>query len=279
MPTAPSSPQILDSNFQRLSDHLIVHFRAVDYDGKPIPGEPEIIGPIEMDAAHEMGFNWQSSFEQTGPESKAPAITAMLQAGALTPLTNSIANAALSVATASGSAGVRSLFNSVGTELKGITTDLKDLRGSTGITKINSTQIFSGSAPSKISCRLLFRAWSDPVKEVEAPLRKLMEWATPQYLSPNPVLAQLVVGNKVTKKGIVGYLLPSTAPLLVSFRYGQHYFQKMVIESISEPLTSPRDKNGHYTECSVGLTLATLKSPERKDIAPYFRQATWSPQA
>ena len=172
------------------------------------------------------------------------------------------------------------LFNSAGTALKGVVADLKDLRGSTGITKINSTQIFGGSSPSKISLTLLFKAWSDPIKEVEAPLRKLMEWAVPQALAQQGVLTGLVTGAKAAnRRNIVNYLLPSTAPRLVSFRYGQRYFQKMVIESISEPLTSPRDKDDHYTSCSVGITLATLKSLERKDIAPYFRQGTWNPQA
>ena len=45
----------------------------------------------------------------------------------------------------------------------------------------------------------------------------------------------------------------------------------MVIESIEEPITSPRDKNGNYVECVIPMTLATLTALDRADIVSYFQ--------
>ncbi len=42
----------------------------------------------------------------------------------------------------------------------------------------------------KIQVVALFRAWSDPATEVEAPVKKLLEWALPQELAQEvPLMA------------------------------------------------------------------------------------------
>ena len=48
---------------------------------------------------------------------------------------------------------------------------LKQFEGRTGITKLNSTQVFTGMPPVKIQVTALLRAWRDSASEVEAPLR------------------------------------------------------------------------------------------------------------
>ena len=86
------------------------------------------------------------------------------------------------------------------TRLKGF---LAQFEGRTGITKLNSTQVFNGMPPVKIQVTALFRAWRDSMKEVEAPFNKLMEWALPIELSKDgSVLARAAE----TAKGDMGYV-------------------------------------------------------------------------
>ncbi len=264
----------LGSNWQGLHPSLIAHFRPVDYDGNFL-NEPEVVAPL-LEGGMESGqSNWQSPFESMGPESKAPALVAMLQSGAVLPLINAIKSDLNDLATgkginsspaqlASGAAAFASrAANYVGTSLSGI-------RGRTGVTKINSTQVFSGMPPIKLSITLLFRAWSDPVTEVMQPISQLLQWAVPQHLSPDGVLAGIVDGRN-GQSGILNNLLPSTAPLLLNFRFGNRVYQKMVIESYELPITAPRDNNGNWTDVSMPITLATLTALDRQDIFELFQ--------
>ena len=43
--------------------------------------------------------------------------------------------------------------------------------------------------PIKIPITMYFRAWSDPLNEVETPVNQLFEWALPQNLADNSILA------------------------------------------------------------------------------------------
>lgn len=147
--------------------------------------DPDVVRAPLIDANLEILLNWQSPFESAGPESRAPGAMAMLQSGALQPVLASM-----------------DLFRSKrdgpsGEEMAGMMdkTDsfLKQFEGRTGITKLNSTQVFSGMPPIKITCTALFRAWADAAKEVEAPFNRLMEWALPVQLSKDAsILARAV---------------------------------------------------------------------------------------
>lgn len=264
----------LTSDWGRLSKKLLASFYAVDYDGNPTENSPEVIAPIIEGGSFSMQMNWQSPFENMGPESKAPALTALIQSGALLPLqdragesTKVVGNVAPQLQRAIDSVGS-------GTDSFGITgtqSSLRDLRGVSGVTKINSTQIFSGMAPAKFSMTLLFRAWRDAYKEVEEPLRQLQKWAVPIDLAEQGA----IVGNLSGEFGNlalldISRLLPSRAPTLIAMRYGNTTFQKLVIESIEEPITSPRGKDGFYTEIAVPITLATLTALDRDDIVSAF---------
>jgi len=67
--------------------------------------------------------------------------------------------------------------------LEALGNEAKNLEGQTGITKLNSRQVFSGLPPIKIPITMYFRAWANAQDEVERPINQLFEWALPQELA------------------------------------------------------------------------------------------------
>lgn len=247
---------ILKSDWTGLSHHLIARIYPVDYDGKPIGGH-EVHAPFEQPNM-EISLNWQSPFENAGPESNAPALTAMLQSGALQPLMNILGDSVMSVDKSWGG--------------KMLATDkaMQDFQGRTGITKLNSTQIFSGMAPAKITSSLIFRAFKDARTEVDQPFNQLMQWALPQYLAKDGALneiAKVVQSGSRNLKDYLGSLMPSEAPQLVGLQYKRRSFNRMVIESIADPLDSPITQEGYYASAIVPITLSTLTALDTNDWA------------
>lgn len=184
-------------------------------------------GPL-VDSNLESVLNWQSPFEQAGPESKAPALFAMLQSGALQPIVDSLNPFANKKTSASDPQSQQQAE-----------TFLKQFEGRTGITKLNSTQVFNGMPPVKITVTVLFRAWRDAASEVEAPFNKLMEWALPIELAKD---GSLLSRAAETVRGTMGYveaLLPSKSPTRIAMKYKGNLYSPLVIESIGMPMNSP----------------------------------------
>ncbi|CAG9163856.1 hypothetical protein [Cupriavidus pinatubonensis] len=204
----------------------------------------EVHCPI-TDGNSEMTLNWQSPFENTGPDSKAPALSGMLQSGSL-------------------NANLQAMVGAGGGEQSDVLAELQRAAGRTGITKLNSTQIFSGMPPVKLSMTLHFRALINPVAEVQAPIAQLKEWALPQFLADDGVIATAVKNSG--KGGLSQTIFPSMAPQIVGLRYGDLTYEPLVIESVSEPITNPRSSDGVAVSCAVQVTLATLTALDRRDV-------------
>ena len=200
-----------------------------------------------MDANLDIPLGWISPFENAGSDKAVPGISSMLQSGAIQPWA---------------------------TSAKGAET-LGKFEGRTGITKLNSTQVFAGMQPLKITAVALFRAWSDPASEVMAPVTQLIKWALPQELAPDgPILSLLkaakqIADGKPLSEGAAMGLLPSIAPTKIAMKYKGMLYLPLVIESIGMPLSSPihqRDGNLEgFTELAVPLTLCTLAAIDRSD--------------
>lgn len=237
----------LSSLWDGLSPHLIASIFRCDRKGKALTDEPVIRAPM-MEAELEVSLNWQSPFEQAGPESKAPALMAMLQSGALQPFVDAIQGKQEGEADRSQSSEF-----------------LKQFEGRTGITKLNSTQVFTGMPPARIQGQLLFRAWLNAQREVEVPINQLMQWALPEELSDDgTVLTRLVEAGK-GEKDAIDALMPSFSPVLVGITYKGKTFAPMVIEMVGLPLSSPVDSSGHFVEMVVPITISTLTAMDSKD--------------
>jgi hypothetical protein len=263
------APRVLKSDWTGLNPVLLAKFYPLKHtsggwaqstdvrrisaaDNFTIDDGYEVWCPI-TDGQSEMSLNWYSPFE--GAESKAPTISSMLQSGSLSPF-------------------VQAIGERVGatSDADWVSAALASAEGRVGITKLNSTQVFQGMPPVKLSMMLQFRALIDPVAEVKAPLSMLKQWAVPQYLASDGVLANAAKNG--INENIVETAFPSMAPQIIGMRYGDMTYPPLVIESISDPITGPRSSDGVLISCSVSVTLATLTAVDRRDIQGIYTRST-----
>jgi len=209
----------------------------------------EVHTPI-TDGSQEMSANWSSPFEGAGAESKIPTLSSMLQSAALTPDVTAL----IEKVNQDGGENVGRLLSAA--------------TGRTGITKLNSTQVFSGMPPVKLSFTAHFRALTDPQSEVREPITQLEQWAVPQYLANDGVLAG-ALKNGLRNIGLET-VFPSVAPQLLAMKYGDQTILPVVIESISKPITVPRSSKGAVLNVAVQLTVATLTAIDRRDVAGFY---------
>lgn len=234
--------------WDNLNPNLLATIYEVDHNGHIIPGTAIIQAPFSEDVTIEASLNWQSPFEGAGAESKAPALMSMLQSGAFQPLIDSIGGKTKEV-----------LQNTV-----------DEARGRTGITKLNSTQVFSGMPPMKIQGNLILRAWENPVKEVENPLDTLMKWSLPYFLAPEGTLLSNAVNfAQGNGKTLIETIMPSEAPPMVALTYKGRTYGPLVIESINLPIGSPVDVNGNFTNMLIPVTFSTLTAIDGNDWMKY----------
>ncbi|MDR1936432.1 MAG: hypothetical protein LBS49_12785 [Candidatus Accumulibacter sp.] len=247
----------LSSLWDGLSPYLIASFYQVRRVGQGrdaywerIADSPIVKAPL-TDANLEMVLNWQSPFEQAGPETRAPAIFAMLQSGTLQPVIDAL-NPLKSDKQTSG-------------KYEAGTGTLSQFEGRTGITKLNSTQVFNGMPPVKITVTALFRAWANAATEVEAPFEQLMQWALPVHLDADSTILSRAAEAVKGGRDWVDALMPSQSPVKIAMQYKGRCYSPLVIESIGVPLNSPVTSEGKYVSLLVPLTLCSLTAIDRKD--------------
>lgn len=237
----------IGSDWTGINKNLLAQVWACDERGAPIEGDP-VIGMVDGAFDIQGSANWQSPFEQSGPESIKPGLTAMLQTGSLQSFLNSIVSRD----------GGGKLANETNVTLD-------KLKGRTGMTKLNSVQVYTGSAPLKISTTLFFRAFKDPAKEVETPLEQLAMWCMPRKLAEGGFLAEAI---KTIRAGgdAVSVLFPSEIPQMVGITYAGRTFAPLVIESYSDPLGGPKNANGDRIHAKMQLSFGTLTALDAADI-------------
>ncbi len=243
-----------------LSRHLIARIYPCDAKGVEVLEVSNVYGPI-TDANLDLTLNWQSSFENSGPESKLPSIMALIQSGQLGVVANMLQTAGLA--------------NEEGSITKRLADTAKEasksLEGKTGITKLNSRQVFSGMPPIKLTFTMHFRAYSDPESEVGSPYRTLLEWALPKKLAEDGRFEEALRNDGATTEKLLAALFPSEAPTLVGFSYGNERYAPMVIEHIGNPIDGPRDSSGRLIYQAIQLSLSTLTALDKNDVAHIYR--------
>lgn len=220
-----------------------------------------VYGPLIEGGGVSITQNWQSPFENSGPETKAPTLTGMLQTGGLVPVLN-----ALQAISPFKDGAVADALSSGSDKLKSI---MQDLQGRTGVTKLNSRQVFAGMPPVKFTFGIRFRAITSAEKEVEAPLARLLEWVFPQELAEDGILSEVLQTTKDVDSFIKA-LFPSKAPKLLGLTHGGRTYPASVIESIDFPLDAPRDAQGNYIDLTVQVSMSTLTALDRPDIRKFF---------
>jgi hypothetical protein len=254
---APVQRPALSSKWTGLSKHLLAEIYPVKPDGSPDPdGGPSVIAP-PTDGMLEATANWSSPFENSGTETKAPAIMAMLQSGVLQSYSQSLAKV-------QGAGPVTNALAELARSAAISVTDAsRAAQSRTGMTKLNSTQIFSGAPPVRMPMTLHFRAFRDPGREVRAPVDQLWAWFLAKMLATDGALVS--AAKSVSSGQFLTALLPSEAPQMVGLRFGGFTFAPLVIESISQPITVPRTSKGGEIYTAVNIVLATLTALDAGD--------------
>lgn len=251
--TAPSRPAKLSSEWTGLSPHLLATIYPVNRQGLAADG-PEVVAPV-TELTVEGTANWSSPFENSGTESKAPSITAMLQSGTLSTYTQLASNL-------KGSGPISDfLADLVKKGANAVADFAKQAQGRSGMTKLNSTQIFSGAPPLRLPMTLHFRAYKSPIREVHAPVDQLWSWFLAGSLAPDSMIA-----NAFKSAGdALSTILPSSAPQMVGLRFGGFTFAPLVIESMSHPLAVERTFKGEALHIAVNLVLSSLTALDARD--------------
>lgn len=214
----------------------------------------EVHCPIS-DGNQHMSFNWTSPFEGAGAESKIPTISALLQTGSLNSLVQTVGGLA------TGNSGSNAASDALSAAF-----------GRTGITKLNSTQVFNGMPPVKFQVTLHFRALLDPFEEVEQPVQQLLEWAAPQLLANDGVIGSALKNGM--SAGVINTVFPSLAPQIIAMEYAGKVYSPLVIDDIAKPLTGPTAADGSLVNIAIPMTLSTLTAIDRRDIRALFRRPT-----
>lgn len=256
----------LSSEWLGLSRHLIARFYPVfqrEAGGPWLADDGIVVMAPLTESNLDVTLNWQSPFEQSGPESSLPTIMALLQSGTLAPM---IDTAGAALGASAEKFGLSKLADGIRGSAGRAVGVARGLEGRSGMTRLNSTQVFAGMPPVKFQVTALFRAWSDPSKEVEAPFNQLMAWALPAKLSELGPLLTRAADYAVGKiDSPVDVLAPSMAPTKIGMTYKGKTYAPLVIESIDQPINSPVDSAGKYVELLVPMTLCTLTALDRTD--------------
>lgn len=248
------------SQWQGLSRHLIAELFVCDAQGIADPDIPSIRGPI-TDASISHAQSWQNPFENAGAGQSLPALSAMIQTGQIGQFLNTF-QAATGLGTSEGS-----MTRDLNDKLQQVA---KNLENRTGLTRVNSRQVFVASQPVKVEFTMHFRACSDPAKEVMEPYRRLLEWVLPQELANDTVLQGMIKNGVNDPVKLLTALFPSVAPRIIGFRYANERYAPMVIEALSNPVNGPRDGSGLPLYLSVQISMSTLTALDKSDVAKIY---------
>ena len=203
--------------------------------------------------------NWQSPFENMGAETKAPALTALLQSGqaqAMVSVIDALVPESLKQALPNV---VRNFLDDSGRILDSA---LEDLKGRTSLTKVNSRQIYANMPPIKMNLPLYFRAWNDPITEVEAAVSQVMAWSLNKKIADKSVLQGLAEDKKFSIEG----LFPSLIPSFIGIRYANRSYSPFIINSVDEPLNVMRDSSLNRLYCDLTVSIESLTALDRVDF-------------
>lgn len=237
-------------SFTGLSPHLIASIYPMKRVGDGAEwarddSEEPFEAPLTQ-ATLDMASNWTSPFESNGIESSFPALAQMAQSGMFRDTL-----AALGGRIPPERERTREFID-------GVERSARQLMGRSGVTMLNSTQVWQGSAPIKIQISAFLRAFSSPTREVEDPIRRLQNWVVPRKLARDGVLAGFIKDGATLLS-----LMPSETPTIVGFAYKNRIFQPMVIEAVSDPLDAPISRYGNRVSALVQLTLCSLTAFDR----------------
>lgn len=245
-----------EHNFGTLDPRLLAVVRLVNADGSPRSDSSDTVTGVMTDGDLELSSQYSTPFENSNPEQKFPTLLGMIQSGQFVASLGAVAGNVIGegyVDKALELTGVNGLTRRLGDKVEA-------LQGRSNLTKVNSTQIFVSTQPVGISCTLFFRAWRDAGTEVEDQVRRLEEWAVPEFLSKKGILE-----NFSESPSLLG-LFPSKIPPFVSLTYGGVTITPLILESVGSPLVVERDQNAKRLAVSVQCRFVSRQAWDANDV-------------
>lgn len=252
------SLNVIGANANKLNSGLLCEIFECDENGNFI-GNVLVKAFISEPLNLNINQNWASPFENTGAESKAPALTALLQSGqaqAMVAAIDALVPETLKQAIPSP------LKKIIDNGQKGLDDALETLKGRTSMTKVNSRQIYASMPPVKMNLPLYFRAWSEPITEVELAISQIIEWSLSRKIADKSVLQGIVESKDISLEG----LFPSLIPSFIGIRYANRSYAPFIINSVDEPLNVQRDKSLNRIYCDLNVSIESLTALDRDDF-------------
>jgi hypothetical protein len=186
-----------------------------------------------------------SPFENTGVDQRYSAFSALVQAGVAGELAGIL------------NQFIKQLSNDT-VNINGLEETARSVEGKSGVTKLNSVQVFTGQAPGKITVTAHFSAHHAPYAEVQAPINQLIKWTLSKKLADEGMII-------AAAKQKLSSLYPSDMPQIIAMQYAGMVFSPLVIEAAPYQFTGPRDSDGRMLGASVQLTMGTLSAIDAGD--------------
>jgi len=253
---------ITDPSLPYANKHLLANLFLCDKHGVQDSKDKTVITAPAFDVNLDVTLNWHSQFESMNMDNFKPSLMAMIQSGeigtavqGLQALSDKLQPEWLKEITGG------QLSKTLGEKSTDFVELAKQLEGMTGITKLNSRQVFAGMPPIKITLSMAFRAFHDAVKEVQEPTNTILQWALPKRLANDGLT------GRTDANSVISALFPSEAPAFVGLVYGRNRYAPLVIEGAPVQLDGPITSDGVPAYRVVQLTLATLTALDRNDLA------------
>lgn len=236
----------LGSDWGGLSPHLIASFFPVELvtssDGRSYwdrdRNGAEVRAPL-TDANMEVSINWQSPFENTGPDKAFSSASALIQSGIFSQLLAEL--------------GAR--FDS--DSIRKLSEKTRTFEDGSNFSRLNSLQTFTGMPPIRLPVTAHFKAQKDPRTEVRDPINQLIQWSLPQDLTEYGAVGETIAGRPG--------LYQSRSPRKIGLKYADLLLQPLVIEAIAVPVAGQRYQDGTLAIASVSMQLSSLVAFDSND--------------
>ncbi|MBJ9425156.1 hypothetical protein [Acinetobacter seifertii] len=235
------------SQFGKINEHLIVRIRRCDKNGNLLEDADQVTS-LGIDGELTIENQYSTPFENSNPEQKLPTLMGQLQSGNWVETLDSV-------------------LGSIGIEMSADKKEsLNSLAGRSNLTKENSTQIFVSTGALTLPLSLHFEAWADAKTEVEDQLDLLKQWTLPESLSDQSLLASFAQDKSLQS------LFPSLVPPFVAVYYGGKRYAPLLIQSYSEPLTTPKDEDGNRMFVSTQVTFLSRQAWDKNNISSLYSE-------
>lgn len=246
----------LASKWDGLSPHLLATIERCDKAGAVVAKYPAVVAPLK-----DMSFSIEAGWDPAFANANRSALGALAELGA------GVVGLSGLVGSTSGGGVLGQMAGEVSDwAQKSVGGIAGALEGKTGMTKLNTTLIYTGGGDYQLEATAIFRAFSDPLREVEQPASALMSWVLPAHLEAGSRLVG-AAGAAMSGESVLNAWFPSSSPPYVRLTYRGKTYGPMVVRSASNQPGGPCDSRGRLVYDEVRFSLRSWMAADADDWA------------